>query len=460
MGRRLGAISVRLIPLLMYVATTVGCGGNSSSSVTQLPPPSGLPVSGTVRLPNGQLAQAERPVLERLAEWVVDTAYALTAGNVSPARNVEVFLSFMRCDGLTQPLCGDAGSGLPQCVFTIDQGLYHLTLPSNTTEDGPGGRFVVFVGNGASQTLTHAFVFSTTDPVDIDFASEAAYTLILSRSGGNICQSSTTDIRNIVNAVRNASGTATGSNVFTVNQNALTIANGDPGVQSALDAVFGTPTPLPVPPTATPKNTATLLVPTPTNTPIPASTFTRIPTNTAVATNTPTNTPVPTNTPTRTSPPTATSTKTLAPTATPTNTSKPTATNTQIPTPTATNTQVPTSTATTVPTATPTQTATETETAVPATATETMVPTATDTPTATATATFAGPPPTATPGGPAVNVGSATGAAGSTVAIAVTLANSGGIIAATSNDIVYDSTQVNVGIKANGKPDCTVDVSI
>ncbi len=52
------------------------------------------------------------------------------------------------------------------------------------------------------------------------------------------------------------------------------------------------------------------------------------------------------------------------------------------------------------------------------------------------------------------------GAPGTTVNIAATLVNGGGIVVATSNDIMYDSTQVNVLLKPNGKPDCTINLDI
>ncbi len=63
-------------------------------------------------------------------------------------------------------------------------------------------------------------------------------------------------------------------------------------------------------------------------------------------------------------------------------------------------------------------------------------------------------------GGPAVNVGSASGAPGATVQIPVRLANGGGKVAAASVDISYDGTQVSVKLKANGKPDCAINPAI
>src|ERR1700687_1362854 len=57
---------------------------------------------------------------------------------------------------------------------------------------------------------------------------------------------------------------------------------------------------------------------------------------------------------------------------------------------------------------------------------------------------------------PAVNVGNATGKPGDTVVIEVRLENGAGKIVATSNDIAYDSTQVNVRQTSTGVPDCTI----
>jgi hypothetical protein len=62
--------------------------------------------------------------------------------------------------------------------------------------------------------------------------------------------------------------------------------------------------------------------------------------------------------------------------------------------------------------------------------------------------------------GAAINLGSASGAAGATVAITATLAGGNRQFAATSNDIVYDSTRVKVALKGNGKPDCRINPAI
>jgi hypothetical protein len=160
-----------------------------------------------------------------------------------------------------------------------------------------------------------------------------------------------------------------------------------------------TPTPTEVPPTDTPTE--------------------------AVPTDTPTEI-VPTDTPTQVIPPTDTPTQVILPTDTPTNTAV-------IPTDTPTNTPVtPTNTV-----ASPTNT----------------VPPSTNTPVSTPTATT---PSSATPN---IDVGSASGAAGAIVSIPVSLSGGGNMLTATSNDIVYDSTQVRVALNS-GTPDCTINPAI
>jgi hypothetical protein len=64
-----------------------------------------------------------------------------------------------------------------------------------------------------------------------------------------------------------------------------------------------------------------------------------------------------------------------------------------------------------------------------------------------------------TPPGPAIDVGSASGAAGTNVAIAVVLSGSGNAFAATGNDIIYDPTQVRVARNGTA-PQCTINSAI
>ncbi len=122
------------------------------------------------------------------------------------------------------------------------------------------------------------------------------------------------------------------------------------------------------------------------------------------------------------------------------------------------------------PTPTPT-TAVNTPTEVPPTATNTPVtpvstntpvpPTATNTP-VTPVATDTPVPPTATNTpviAPQVNAGSAQGIPGSTVSIPVSLANGAGVVVATSTDLVYDSSVVDVATVGEN-PDCTIAAAI
>jgi lipopolysaccharide export system protein LptA len=60
---------------------------------------------------------------------------------------------------------------------------------------------------------------------------------------------------------------------------------------------------------------------------------------------------------------------------------------------------------------------------------------------------------------PNINVGNANGMAGQTVAVAVTLVGGGSQLTATSNDIVYDSTQVRVALSGS-TPVCTINPAI
>jgi len=66
----------------------------------------------------------------------------------------------------------------------------------------------------------------------------------------------------------------------------------------------------------------------------------------------------------------------------------------------------------------------------------------------------------APPAGPVIDVGSASGTAGATVPIGVTLSNSGGVVQATSNDITYDSSQVDVVLNLDNSPQCTINAAI
>jgi hypothetical protein len=408
MGRRLARIGSSLVPVMLGVVVMAGCGGDSSVTVKLPPPPSppGAMVNGTVRMPNGQVA-LQPGLLDRFAAVAVKEALAVT-GNTQPVGQ-GVVVTLLRLDNQGNEIVAAGESTAP----TFPTGQYHLTLPGGYTEETAGGRFQLSVGSGT--TLTRALVFSTYDAVDIDFASNAAITLILAKARSQrlpLDRFTMMGIRNLVQAIRNLPGTGFGNNVEQMNNDAVAIAAADPTIQDLLNKAANieptdTPTLRPRV-TATPTDTKVVIPPTntpptpPTATPptvIQTATFT--PTSPIGATLTPTLTP--------TIAPSATFTSTIAPTATFTVT--PSATNTTLvstSTPTDTPTTAPagaTSTPTTPPTVvteTPTSLATATPTTpVVTTATPTATPTTPAVPTASPTPTPSAtpPPPTATPTG-------------------------------------------------------------
>ncbi|MDX2166990.1 MAG: cohesin domain-containing protein [Deltaproteobacteria bacterium] len=392
------------------------CGGESSVSGGVPTDNNGPTISGTVSMPNGQVAAAPS-ALERLAAAVVARVEALVSGTVRPVgAGVEVRvreigpqnISGGRITGGRVTFRGSTGAG----------GAYAIKLPTGTSPETC--RYILEVGSGS--TLTRAFVDDLL--VDIDFESEAAVRLVLDeirRKTTTLCGLDAGDLHGIRRAVMQSTREVFGDSASAVNAAATAAAASDPGVQSAISIALGAPTPAP---------TSTHTVP-------PTLTATAVPTATRT---------VP---PTQTVPPTATSTR--APTRTATNTVPPTRTDTPAPTNTATtvptNTSVPTSTLTPVPTAT--FTTAPSNTPVP-TNTATAVPTNTR-PTDTAI-----PTPTATPQASSVDIGAVAGNAGAEVEVPVTFTNRGGAIAALSTDIEYDGDALAV-VTNGGKPACTID---
>ncbi len=462
MVRWLARTSVQILPVLALIALTAGCGGDANIGVRLPPPatPGGPTVTGIVKLPN-------------------------SAGIVvAVGRGVEVRLSRLLSNGIEDVQAGSTS------VLTNDQGLFGddpifgvLKLPTGQTEDTC--RFILTV-NAGTVNETRAFVTSTSQAITVDFASEAAVRQVLDRvlppQPPKLCDFSSSELRDIAAEIRPLPGIS-GTTPAQINSSANQAAASSPVVQATINAALGVPTVGPTeaeptetssPAVATATRTSTVPVntstPLPSNTPSPTRTSTTAPTatNTAVpptATNTApptaTNTPVP-PTATNTAPPTATNTRpptaTNTPQPTATNTPQPTATNTATRTATATNTPQPTATKTPVPpTATNTTVPTHTPTSTP------VPPTATNTPAATATDTAV--PPTATATSPPVagvdvNVGTGSGAPGATVTITVSLANAGGMVASTSNDIIFNSTQVDALLMPDTTPDCTIDPRI
>lgn len=406
---------------LGLVATLLlaSCGGESSVSVGVPTDNNGPTISGTVSMPNGQVAAAPS-ALERLAEAVVTRVEALVAGTVRP---VDAGVSLRVREIGSQNIAGGRirGGRVTFTGTTANGGAYAIKLPTGTSPETC--RFLLEVGSGA--TLTRAFVDDL--HVDVDFQSEATVRLVLDeirRRTTTLCALSAGDLRTIRNAVIASNREVFGDSAGALNAAAYAAAAADPNVQAAIDVALGAPTP---PPTTT--HTAP---PTGTATAVPSATQPVPPTATVPPTRT--NTSVPTRTATSVAPPTNTSVPTRTHTAGPTSTATTAPTNTSVPT--STQTSAPTATHTTAPT-------------------NTLAPTDTATPIPTNTST-AVPTATATPEASSVDVGVVIGTAGAEVVVPVTLTNRGGGIAAVATDIEYDAGALEVVLNG-GTPACTID---
>jgi lipopolysaccharide export system protein LptA len=206
-------------------------------------------------MPNGRVAQLQPTTLDRLAAAFVSEVRALSSTIVEPVgRNVRVTLAFLRNDGVLED---DKGH-----VNTDDTGSYaRLFLPSGFTPDGPGGRFLVYVGSGDS--LTRAFVCSSVEATNINFNSEAAVRLILEYVATNplvrLDDYSAAEICEINEAIVELPGNVPGNNAAEVNFNATELAREDDRIIDLIERAGGAP------------NTPTPAGPTPTNTPVGAT---------------------------------------------------------------------------------------------------------------------------------------------------------------------------------------------
>lgn len=355
---------------LAIMLAAAGCGSDASLNINnnaQCGGGSGPQIRGVVRMPNGRVA-ANAGLAERLAALAVAPVDALT-GDVSPVgRGVTVELVELRPEDIA------AGSepGSVGRTTTNAKGEFCVGLARGTTVDVC--RYMLRVGSRDDGTRTRAFVNSSSEPIDVDFVSEATVQVILNGiPPGELCDFGLDEIAEIRQAVRDVPGTVTGANVAEVNALATTLASNDANVRAVVAEAGNLP-----PATATRDPSA------------PTATSTRVPSATPVpptATRTSSGpTATSTSRPTRTSNgPTATASPSR--TAVPSRTNTPggaTATATQ-PAATATATRAATTAA---PTATATRAAT---TPAGATATVTAIR-----PTATVTATVAGATPTAT----------------------------------------------------------------
>jgi hypothetical protein len=439
-----------------------GCGGGSSVEVGIPPDLNGPVISGGVSLPNGDVAAAPS-ALHRLAQAVVARVEALVAVDVDVepvGGGVEVRLIQIDDRNIVN---GEIRNGrILFRAITDRNGNYAVRLP---TGSGPGDcRFYLEVGESAR---TRAFVYAAEPTLtNVNFESEATVRLLLEeiRAGRTtLCALSSSDIQLVNNAVDASPNEVFGESITAVNLSAEVAAAADPAVQAAIAQAIGAVTPPPTttatssaPATATSTHTggqgptATTGPPTSTSGPQTPTATRGVRTATATvggpATRTATAGASPTSTveePTPTSTvegPTPTST---AEGATPTDTAA-SATPTISAVVSSTPTAVVTSTITQIPAATATSTA-----PAPATATRTNTAIATATSTATAQTT-------PLPGVPEINLGAVAGSAGGVVVLPVTLTTNGAVVAATSNDIEFDATEVDV-VTLAGEPDCTID---
>ena len=341
---------------LATVVACAGCGSDANldvSSQQKCTGGGGPAIRGTVRMPNGRLAARDGGLLDRLAALAVAPVDALT-GNVSPVgKGVTVELVQLR----PEDIGGDTDPGAVARTTTNGNGEFCVNLVRDTTVDVC--RYMVRVGSRDNGTRTRAFVYSSDEAIDIDYASEATVNVILNGiPPADLCDFATDEIASIHDAVRAVPGNVGGGSAAEVNALATTMAINDATVRALVAEAGNLP-----PPTATSVPGA------------PTNTATTVPSSTPV---------VPTATHTHTGP---TSTRTFRPTRTP---NGPTVTSTPSRTAVPSRTNTPggaTVTATAPATATSTGAATATVPGATATATR---------PAATATATIAGPTPTFT----------------------------------------------------------------
>lgn len=325
-----GTGRIWLVRWLVMAGTAVfaGCGTESDLGVRHSPPPPtvGVEVSfgGLVQMPDGRVARTSSWLRE--VALLTSAADALVAANVRPVgAGVTVALAVLGPDGNLGPTLATAS--------TTGSGRYQLTIPGGR-DPASVCRYVVFVGDASSGTLTRRIVTGTDFTQDIDFQSEALVRLLVDRvqQGADLCAASVTELEQMLARIRALPDVVVGSGAADINLKARQIAGADDALQDLLDAA---------------------LAPTPTPVRTPRFTFTASATRTSTATRT--------RTPTRTSTPTRTVTPTATPSRPPTRTFTPGS-----PAPTATATPVPTAVESPEPTLAVTATATATATQTPA----------------------------------------------------------------------------------------------
>lgn len=212
------------------VLSLTGCGGNVELDVTHSD--NRKRINGTVELPNGELAAASS-WWQRVAAVIVAQAHALT-GNADPVGagiRVEVVRLSREAAAAGQP------GTFVDAEDTAADGSYTVILPQGT--DANTCRFLVQVGAAADGTLTRAFVYSSDEPIRIDFRSEAAVRLVLAEvPPADLCSFDNAEIAAIVTAVDTAPGNVNADNVADANAAATTAAGGNGGVQNAIAAAL------------------------------------------------------------------------------------------------------------------------------------------------------------------------------------------------------------------------------
>jgi hypothetical protein len=217
--------------VLVAMLCLSGCGGDVELDVTQSD--NRKRITGTVELPNGELAAHSADLWQRLAGALVGRVQALT-GNAFPV-GAGVRVELVRLS--SEAAAADGPGEFIDAATTLEDGSYTVILPRNT--DGNICRFLVQVGDADDGTLTRALIYNNTGPIRIDFRSEAAVRLILEGvPPSDFCTFDSADIAAIVAAVDAAPGDIDADDVASANAAATTAAAADAGVQAAIAAAL------------------------------------------------------------------------------------------------------------------------------------------------------------------------------------------------------------------------------
>lgn len=229
-----------LLATSLAALIAAGCGSNGNSSAelqSQVPPPAPF-VTGLVSAPNGELAATDSWWRWAGRLRLLPPAYAQECAftrSVLPIDTDGVQVILSRVDQV------DAADGeidnpgfVAQTFVDGDTGLYTIInkAVASVTECG----LMVSAGGGAQ--LTRAFVFQRT--TNIDAVSEAVVRVILDRLTAapavQLCAFQSAALANIYSAAQQAACTATGDDVFQLNENVYAKVLNDCCVRRAVDA--------------------------------------------------------------------------------------------------------------------------------------------------------------------------------------------------------------------------------